>query len=341
MFRLLKILFFLFFITSIIVTGSGLYWFFIPPEPHSKRAFVEVPEGANFAQVTHLLTEQNVIQWPWMLRACGRVLGVDAHVRTGVYEFTGPTRPLNVLDKLMKGTVILTEFSHPPGWNMWQIAQRLSQKFPHISETQWIATFKDPAIVKTVAPGAKTLEGYLFPDVYRIRSNAKASEVVLMMTTQFKKNLTSEIIREGAARGLTPHQIVTLASIIEKETGAPTERPLIASVFFNRLKKNMRLQTDPTVIYGIWERFDGNLRRSDLETPTDYNTYTMGGLPPGPIANPGFEALHASVNPASAPYLYFVAKGDGTHYFSQTLNEHVNAVRRFQILPSQRKTSSK
>jgi UPF0755 protein len=273
------------------------------------------------------------------MRVYGRIRNADKQIRTGVYEFPQGILPYEVMEKLVKGTVVLTEFSHPPGHNMWQVAERLTLKFPHVSEKEWTQAFQNPTLINEVAPGAKNLEGYLYPDVYRIRSNAKPAEVVRMMTSNFKKNFSSEIVSAGKQLGLTPHQVVTLASIVEKETGASEERPLIAAVFFNRMKRNMRLQTDPTVIYGIWERFNGNLRRVDLETPTPYNTYTNGGIPPGPIANPGLEALMAATNPTTTPYLYFVAKGDGTHYFSQTLAEHANAVRKFQVLPNQRKPS--
>jgi UPF0755 protein len=337
MFRLVKAFFTAAFLSLLIILGTAVFWFFVPPSHSSGNTTVEIPEQATFSHVVNSLAQHNVIRWPILMRIYGRLLEADKHVRAGIYEFPEGILPFEVMEKIMKGTLVLTEFSHPPGWNMWQVAEKLTTQFPHISKNDWLKAFHDRTLLKDIAPGAQNLEGYLFPDVYRIRSNAKASEVVRMMTANFKKNFTPEIVNRGKSLGLNPHQIVTLASIVEKETGASEERPLIAAVFFNRMKKSMRLQTDPTVIYGIWERFEGNLRRIDLETPTPYNTYTNAGLPPGPIANPGREALLAVVNPASTPFLYFVAKGDGTHYFSQTLTEHSNAVRRFQVLPNQKR----
>jgi UPF0755 protein len=337
MFRLARILIAAALLSSLIILGTGLFWFLIPPQRAPGETTFEIPEQATFSQVVNNLSKHNIIRWPILMRIYGRLLEADKHVRAGVYEFPEGILPFEVMDKIRKGTLILTEFSHPPGWNMWQVAERLEGKFPHIPQKEWVKAFHDRTVVNEFAPGAPSLEGYLYPDVYRVRSNAKVNEVVRMMTANFKKNLTPEIVSRGKSLGLNPHQIVTLASIVEKETGASEERPLIAAVFFNRMKKNMRLQTDPTVIYGIWERFNGNLRRVDLETPTPYNTYTNSGLPPGPIANPGREALWAAVNPADTPFLYFVAKGDGTHYFSQSLTEHSNAVRRFQVLPNQKR----
>ncbi len=337
MFRLLKWISAACFVLALLVVGSVSYWFLVPPDQAPGKTLVEIPDGASFTQVTHLLDQHKVIRWPLFMLVYGRLSGADSHVRTGVYEFSQGILSFEVMEKIKKGTVMLTEFSHPPGYNMWQVAERLHEKFPKISVITWLQAFADPKLVNEVAPGAANLEGYLFPDVYRIRSNANAIEVVRMMTLNFKRYFTPELAARGKRLGLTPHETITLASIIEKETGASSERPLIASVFFNRMKKHMRLQTDPTVIYGIWDKYDGNLHRSDLETPTPYNTYTISGLPPGPIANAGLEAILAAISPTSVPYLYFVAKGNGTHYFSQTLTEHSNAVRRFQILPHQRK----
>jgi UPF0755 protein len=339
MFQLLKHLLVFTFITAVSVAGVFYFWWTVPPSQDSTSTQVEVLDGANFAQITHALAVKNIIRWPIAFRIYGRIVEADSHIRAGTYEFSAGVLPAQVMEKLLKGVVVLAEFSHPPGFNMYQVEGILRDKFPHISLEAWGNSLTEKSLINVVAPGANSLEGYLFPDVYRIRTKATATEIIRMMIANFKKNLTPEMIAEGKALGLSPHQIVTLASIVEKETGTPSERPLIAAVFFNRLRIGMRLQTDPTVIYGIWDQFDGNLRRSDLETPTPYNTYTNAGLPPGPIANPGREALWAAVRPTKTPFLYFVAKGDGTHYFSSSLSEHNGAVRKYQIAPNQRKTS--
>jgi UPF0755 protein len=177
---------------------------------------------------------------------------------------------------------------------------------------------------------AESLEGYLFPDTYYFPRNTPIDRIIQTMLDRFNTVFTPAWADRARGIGLSRHQVVTLASIIEKETGAAGERPLIASVFHNRLARGMRLQSDPTVIYGI-EDFDGNLTRAHLETPTPYNTYQVAGLPPGPIASPGRAALEAALFPEETDYLYFVARGDGTHQFSTRLDEHNEAVRRYQL----------
>ncbi len=339
MFRLFKYSFLVAFIVITSLFCAGFFWWSVPPQQSHPSVEVEVPNGANFAQVASALASKNVVRWPLAFRVYGRLLGEDNQIRSGLYEFKSGLLPAQVMEKLVKGVVVLTEFSHPPGHNMFQVAESLSAAFPDFKTNTWLKLFRDSSFINEVAPGASSLEGYLFPDVYKVRSKATAQEVVKMMVSNFKKHLTPDIVAKGKKLGLSPHQVITLASIIEKETGSPEERPLIAAVFFNRLKIGMRLQTDPTVIYGIWENFDGNLRRRDLENPTPYNTYTISGLPPGPIANPGKEAITAAVHPTQANSLYFVAKGDGTHYFSSSLSEHNSAVRRFQLAPISRKHS--
>jgi UPF0755 protein len=320
-----------------ILSGTFLTWQWLTvPPPQPPRMAIEVKEGETLRDVIVKLTEAKAIRWPLMFRLYARLHEAGSSIRAGDYEFEAPIGPHEILVRLARGVVTLAEFSHPPGWNMWQVAERLNGVFPHIPTEQWRAAFADPLFLKMLPEGARSLEGFLFPDVYRIRKKPSVNEVVQMFLKNFNKNFTPEIIASGKRLGLSPLQIVTLASIIEKETGVAKERALISAVFHTRLQKGMRLQTDPTVIYGIWNRFDGNLRRRDLETYTPYNTYAISGLPPGPIANPGLEALMAAVHPAPSPYVYFVAKGDGTHHFSTTLEEHNAAVRQFQVLPSQK-----
>jgi UPF0755 protein len=188
----------------------------------------------------------------------------------------------------------------------------------------------DPAFARSHGIPAGSLEGYLFPDTYLFPRGVSAEAILTTMLQRFRSVFTAEWEQRAAQIGLTVHEVVTLASIIEKETGAPSERPLISSVFHNRLKKGMRLETDPTVIYGIRD-FDGNLTRKHLETFTPYNTYVIKGLPPGPIASPGKDALEAALFPAQTGYFFFVSKNNGTHHFSSSFEEHQNAVQRYQI----------
>jgi UPF0755 protein len=191
----------------------------------------------------------------------------------------------------------------------------------------------NPEFTRSLGIEAETLEGYLYPETYRFRRETPADEVLRAFVGEFNRRLTEETRAQIAASGMTLHEVVTLASIVEKETAVAAERPLIAAVFRNRLEKRMRLQSDPTVIYGIVRtrgHFDGNLRRRDLKRDTPYNTYTRGGFPPGPIANPTIASIDAVLAPADTPYLYFVSRNDGTHVFSNTLKEHTNAVNRYQ-----------
>ena len=185
-------------------------------------------------------------------------------------------------------------------------------------------------------PLPPSLEGYLFPDTYHFVKRASTREIIWAMYDNFKRNFNGSIAEEARRQGFTRHQFVTLASIVEKETGSPSDRALISSVFRNRLAKKMRLESDPTTIYGMWERYTGNIRRSDLREMTPYNTYMVSGLPLGPIANPGRAAFKATLHPAQTRYLFFVSRNDGTTHFSETFREHGKAVQQYQKTPRER-----
>jgi UPF0755 protein len=185
-----------------------------------------------------------------------------------------------------------------------------------------------------------TLEGYLYPDTYFFNKTISPEDMTRQMVRKFFSVWSKEFDTRATQLGMTRHQVVTLASIVEKETGAPNERPMISSVFHNRLKKHMRLQSDPTTIYGIWKRYKGNIHKRDLLESTPYNTYTVAALPVGPISNPGVEAIRAALHPAESPYLFFVSHNDGTHEFTKTFGEHTAAVKRFQLDPKAREGKS-
>lgn len=197
---------------------------------------------------------------------------------------------------------------------------------------QFIAASKQAKLIVDIDPGARDLEGYLFPDTYTMSRRMTASDLVDRMVNRFGKALTPELVERAAARGMSVRQLVTLASLVEKETGKADERPTVAGVYINRLKIGMGLQCDPTVIYALMlaGRYDGNIRREDLQIDSPYNTYRYPGLPPGPVAAPGEASLRAAANPAGVPYLYFVSRNDGSHVFSTTLDEHNRHVDEFQ-----------
>ena len=237
--------------------------------------------------------------------------------------------PLEILDILKTGKSIEYVVTFPEGHNMYEMAEILHKK-GFIKKEDFLKQASDKAFIKGLLGGGyETLEGYLFPDTYNISKATSAKSFIKTMVQKFLD--TYKALKNGK---MTRHQVVTLASIIEKETGAPEERPLISSVFHNRLRKSMRLQTDPTVLYGIMDKTGSmkkNITRKDLTTPTRYNTYTFKGLPHGPIANPGIMSLRAALSPSTSEFLYFVSKNDGTHEFTTKYKDHVNAVRKFQL----------
>ena len=217
----------------------------------------------------------------------------------------------------------------PEGLTITEIAGRI-EKAGYCSRQAFIELCNDPQVVASFHIKGKSLEGFLYPDTYFFPGQTDCRTVAEAMVDRFKTVFTEEWRNRAKALGMNVYEVVTLASIIEKETGDASERPVIASVFHNRLKKKMRLESDPTVIYGI-KNFDGNIRRIHLRTVTPYNTYQIKGLPAGPIANPGALAIKAALYPAETDYLFFVSKKDTTHYFSKTIKEHNRAVRKYQL----------
>jgi UPF0755 protein len=258
-----------------------------------------------------------------------RVTGADRDVKSGEYELDPGMPPTRILAKLVAGEVMTHAVVLPEGLRVDEVAARLEQA-GILSAADFVRVASDPARARELGIEAEGLEGYLYPETYRFRRGAPPDQVARAMLDEFRARLAPEDAAAIARSGRSLHEIVTLASIVEKETAVPDERPLIAAVFRNRLERGMRLETDPTVIYGIPD-FDGNLRRSDLENAENpYNTYRIPHLPPGPIASPGAASLRAVVEPAETEYLYFVSRNDGSHTFSKTYEEHLAAVNRYQ-----------
>jgi UPF0755 protein len=235
--------------------------------------------------------------------------------------------PVQLLETLRKGFVILHPVTIPEGFTRDQIADVLAAK-GLADKKRFLGLTEDKALLRQYGITGPSLEGYLFPDTYHFSRGTPTLAVLDTMVKRFKQ-VVGPLMEKTQGAGMTFEQVVTLASIVEKETGRPEERPLIASVFLNRLRLGMRLESDPTVIYGI-ENFDGDLKKKDLTEKTPYNTYVIYGLTPGPIANPGIESIKAVVDPARTDYLYFVSRNDGSHHFSKTLAEHNRAVEIYQ-----------
>ncbi len=309
--------------------GAALLWRALTPlATDAPEVIFSVAPGDTLAAVTRNLEAEQLIRSAVAAEWLARLRGLAGELRSGEYRLSATQRPRQILEQIAEGRVATWEVALPEGFNAVQIGERLEQA-RLVERDAWLTAVRDPTLATALGVEGETLEGYLFPETYRLPRGLAAPQVAKLMVEQFH-TVWQPIAPLAAERGLSMREVVTLASIIEKESGVPEERPLIASVFLNRLARRMRLESDPTVIYGIPD-FDGNLRRRDLEDDENpYNTYRISGLPPAPIANPGAEALRAVVEPAQSDYFYFVSRNDGTHIFSRTYREHVIAVNEFQ-----------
>jgi UPF0755 protein len=308
--------------------AGALYLMLQPPSAVASEIVVEIPRGAALGGVADILESAGVVRSAPAFALFARYRGQAESLRAGEYAFAPNLRAREVLDRLAAGAVMTHRVVVPEGLRMEEVAARIEAAGLG-SAAEFLSVARDPTTAAALGIPGASLEGYLFPETYELAKGIPAREIAQLMVDHFFA-VWREIEPQAAARGLSMREVVVLASLIEKETGAPQERPLIAAVFLNRLARGMRLETDPAVIYGIRD-FDGNLRRVHLADATNlYNTYQHAGLPPGPIASPGAAALHAVVEPAEADYLFFVARKDGTHQFSRSYREHVRAVNRFQ-----------
>lgn len=295
----------------------------------SEPKVVEIKSGSSFARIAKQLHQAGVIGDSRRFTLLARWHDATAQIHAGEYLFDSPARPADVLARLTAGDIRMFQVTIPEGFNLKEIAARLENTGIG-SATEFMSLSSDTEFLQELNVAAATLEGYLFPETYTYSSSTTPRRQLRAMVRQLQAQVTPELVNSAKALNLDAHQLITLASIIQKEAGNVMEMPLISAVFHNRLKRGIALQADPTVIYGVAD-FDGNLTRKHLETPTPYNTYRMRGLPPGPIASPGASALHAAAHPAASKDLYFVARGDGTHEFSPTLQDHNRAVRRYQL----------
>jgi UPF0755 protein len=299
---------------------------------------VVISEGATFLQAAALLEREELIRSRSAFVRIGKSQEAHRKIQPGEYEFNGAMPPADILAKLLAGRVLLHTVTIPEGYTITQIADVIDGQ-AITSREEFLRLASDKSFIKTLGISAETVEGYLFPDTYRFARTTPAKEVIRTMVDQLGRVMTEEWQARAKEMNLTVHQVLTLASVIEKETGSGDERPQISSVFHNRLRKRIPLQSDPTVIYGL-PNFDGNLHKKDLSHPSPYNTYRWSGLPPGPIASPGADSIQAALYPVTSKYLYFVSRNDGTHHFSATLGEHNRAVEKYQKRPFRRKSRS-
>jgi UPF0755 protein len=289
----------------------------------------EISKGAAFSHVAQRLEAEGLVHSALAAKLYARYHGVENRIQVGEYELSPHLDLAALLGIMTSGRVKTYQVTVPEGIRASEIADRLAEA-GLADRDAFLTVVEDPKFARSLGVPLPTLEGYLYPDTYHLPRKLPPEAIARAMVEQFERVYASEIEAGQAATGLTKPQLVTLASIVEKETAAVEERPVIAAVFLNRLAKGMRLETDPTVIYGI-ANFDGNIRKRHLlDASNPYNTYRIRGLPPGPIASPGVDALRAVIAPSETEYLYFVSQNDGTHYFSETYREHTNAVNRFQ-----------
>jgi UPF0755 protein len=321
---------FLFVLLLCVAAGAYVWRYINTPFPlaHTPAEFT-LERGTTMKMAAFQLAGEGLITQPGLFVWIARLHGDASRIKAGSYELTEPVTPMQLLSKLSEGDVTSASLLLVEGWNWKQVRAALA-KSPDLRHDT--AAMKDADVDAALGIEAPTPEGMFFPDTYHFAKQSSDLDVLKRAYAAMQRKLAAAW--EARAPNLplkSPYEALTLASIVEKETGRANDRAMVAAVFNNRLTIGMRLQTDPSVIYGLGARYDGTIHKVDLETDTVYNTYTRAGLTPTPIAMPGEAALYAALNPAKSKALYFVAKGDGSSYFSDTLAEHNQAVRRYQL----------
>lgn len=309
----------------------GIYaysFLYEPPNQRAEEKIVLIERGMSLRAIAERLEFEGIITDKDLFMILARWDGKSKSIKAGEYKFTSSMLPAEILEMLQGGEIFFRTATIPEGYTSFKIAELLAGLgFAH--QEKFIDLAFNKAFAAELKIDADNLEGYLFPNTYYIHRGMSEEEIIRNMVKEFRQVMTPDLQTEIKQKGFTIHEIVTLASIIEKEVGVGEERELISAVYNNRLRIKMKLDSDPTVIYGL-KNFDGNLTKADLQKDTPYNTYKRRGLPPGPIANPGAASILAAIRPADVKYLYFVAKNDGTHEFSTNYNDHLRAVRKYQ-----------
>jgi UPF0755 protein len=294
--------------------------------------FVDIPPGAGSRAIGERLASGGVVRDPWTFRLALYLSGQGRRLKAGEYRFDRAATPYEVIARIARGDVFVINVTFPEGLTIAEMA-KIFESHGLGPASVFVDASKDVSAVRELDPAAKNLEGYLFPETYPQSRKGDAPKLVRQMVAEFERVLTPELRQTAAARQLSVRQLVTLASIVEKETARPEERPIVAAVYANRLRLGMPLQCDPTVIFALVRagRYDGNIHHDDLSFDSPYNTYRYPGLPPGPIASPGRASIEAAARPADVDYLYFVSRNDGSHEFARTLDEHNRNVQKYQV----------
>jgi UPF0755 protein len=321
----------------VLMLAGAAAWLFVHVErPYRGYAgdeqFVEIPPGSGSAAMGRRLEEAGVVRSAQAFRLAVWSRGVGHRLQAGEYRFDAPASAKDVVDKIARGDVYLLTITFREGLTIRQMSEVFEGRgFGPASE--FVSAARNGALIHDLDPAARDLEGYLFPDTYAVPRRVTAEQLVERMVAGFRRALSDETRERAAGRGLSVRELVTLASLVEKETAKPEEREVVAAVYSNRMRIGMGMQADPTVIYALelLGQYDGNLTRQNLRVDHPYNTYVYAGLPPGPIAAPGRASLEAAANPADVPYLFFVSRNDGSHIFSTTYEEHRRHVQQWQV----------
>lgn len=315
-------------LTFVVLSLSSYRHFLATPYGNGRIVkLFDFSSGYTMKKISKELKSSRIISSAALFSLYARIQKADEKVQAGTYRLTDGMSPSEILAKLINGDVYEVRFVVPEGYSIYQIAELLDNRRIFTKESFLRQCF-NPILLQELSIPAKSVEGFLLPRTYTIKPGTDAAALIKEMVAQFRSTYALKYASQAKSLGLPELDILTLASLIEKEAVIPAERPLIASVFFNRLKKNMPLQSDPTAVYGI-RAFAGKISKKDILRETPYNTYSINGLPPGPIGNPGEDAIKAVLTPARTQYLYFVARKDGTHHFSTTLDEHNRAVEKY------------
>lgn len=327
-----KILLYVFMLPCIaaILFGAWLFIYAKTPIDAAKvtTVLVDIPTGTSFVQVTKILSDVGLVENRLMFYSLVGVKRGTRSIRAGEYEFTTSLSPAEVVDKLVHGDIKNYPVTIHEDSSLKDVAARLKE-YKLIDEKDFFELAEDKIFLSSVGIRGQSIEGYLFPDTYFLNRSMTTRQIMRTMVDRFWSKISPEMINKAAKKGLNPHQFVTFASLIGKESGNSAEKPMIAAVFYNRMKKGMPLQSDPTAVYDLKD-FNGKVLRSHYRRESPYNTYMIRGLPPGPIANPGLDSFRAVLNPAAVDYLFFVSQRDGTHFFSSSLDAHNEAVLYFR-----------
>lgn len=316
-------------IVAMLLYASFHHYAESPVSSEDRQLEIKIDRGKSFSDIVSLLDDAGLITQKNYFLLLAHLRGAPKNIKAGEYELNSSMTPSCIIESLMEGRVKVYSITIPEGFTVRQIAARLAAN-GIVDESRFISLTRDEKLLSSLEIKGTSAEGYLFPETYLFSRFMGESQVIKFMVDCFWSMITPEMKGRAKELGFTFNEIVTLASIIEKEGGGKDEKPTVAAVFQNRLKRGMRLQSDPTVIYDI-DNFDGNLKKSHLEEKTPHNTYQIGGLPPGPICNPGMDSILAALYPAPVDYLYFVSKRDGSHHFSSNLKSHNEAVTTYQI----------